>query len=242
MTSDIEIRMCSTLICTQNTVKTTRSKEIWGGEDKQIDGQGQLYEQNTSEINVTDVNRSLRQEKDNKIDSPTRLHAFLFDQSCLILIWERASFNLCTTFSTISSLLIGSFLSLIWLVPYFYWQIDTLPTWTMLASKGRSESGKNGRRVTFILWNSVRSYSPQRPQISSTSLSLDSPLGNLHNHVKIFKFERGMLISRIFSRLHILLFDLKLLEWLRHRSAYVKDRHCAEWDGSSSHRFLLYDH
>ena len=99
--SDVEIRMCSTLICTQNTVKTTRSKEIWGGEDKQIDSQGQLYEQNTSEIKVTDVNRSLRQEKDNKIDSQTRLHAFLFDQSCLILIWERASFNFCTTFSTI---------------------------------------------------------------------------------------------------------------------------------------------
>ena len=97
-------------------------------------------------------------------------------------------------------------------------------------------------RVTFICENSVRSYSPQRPQIPSTSMSLELSLGNLHNHVKIFKFERGMLISRIFSRLHTLLFDLKLLEWPHHRSAYVKDRHCAEWDGSSSHRFLLYDH
>ena len=101
MTSDIDIRICSTLICTQHTVKTTRSKEIWGGEDKQIDSQGRVKEENTCEIKVTDVNRSLRQEKNNKIDSQTRLHAFLFDQSCFILIWARASFNFCTTFSTI---------------------------------------------------------------------------------------------------------------------------------------------
>ena len=50
------------------------------------------------------------------------------------------------------------------------------------------------KNVTFILWNSVRSYSSQKPQISPTSISLESSLRNLHNHVKNFKFEGEKLI------------------------------------------------
>ena len=53
---------------------------------------------------------------------------------------------------------------------------------------------KNGCQ-RLILWiNSVRLYSSQRHHISSASMSLESALENLHNHVKIFIFGGEKLI------------------------------------------------
>ena len=46
----------------------------------------------------------------------------------------------------------------------------------------------------FVKKNSVRRFSSQRPQTSSTGMSLESAIENLHNHVKIFKFGGEKLI------------------------------------------------
>ena len=91
-------------------------------------------------------------------------------------------------------------------IPFAFFLQDLHSFTKILNVNGKVDSRTKCRilkNVTFILWNSIRSHSSQRPQISPTSISLESSLGNLHNHVKIFKFEWGMLISRIFSRLHV---------------------------------------
>ena len=53
---------------------------------------------------------------------------------------------------------------------------------------------KMGVSDWFCEKNSVRRFSSQRFQTSSTSISLESALENLHNHVKIFKFGGEKLI------------------------------------------------
>ena len=77
--------------------------------------------------------------------------------------------------------------------------------------------GRYGRLMLLILywnaekfssrcsWGKKKKKKKKKKKTSfRCSILLESSFGNLHNHVKIFKFERGMLFSRIFSRLYIL--------------------------------------
>ena len=115
MASDIEIRIQHTDIfqITLLRQRDRKKKESGGGEDKQMWQSGTTLRKNTSELNVARANTSHQQEEESKINYQTRVHAFLFDQSCFICFELAASFSFSTTFFKNNPSLIGCF-------PYSY--------------------------------------------------------------------------------------------------------------------------